>query len=74
MPPATTRINVKLTDAQKAALDAYCESAGVDKSDLIRRLICQAVGRQDLDDSMPGRGRPKAPPAPAPKKKAARKR
>jgi len=73
MSPAKV-ITVKLTDAQADALDAFCAAQGRDRSEVIRTGTFAEIGQPELAAAMPGVGRPKAPPKPAPQKKAARKR
>lgn len=75
MPPAKV-ITVKLTDAQAEALDAFCASAGRDRSEVIRTGTFREIGQPALAATMPGVGRPRneTDPPVKPVKKAARKR
>lgn len=75
MPPARV-ITVKLTADQAEALDAFCAATGRERSEVIRAGTFAEIGQPDLAATMPGVGRPKPVPesAPAPVKKASRKK
>lgn len=72
MSPAKV-ITVKLTDEQSAALDAFCASAGRDRSEVIRTGTFREIGQPALAATMPGVGRPKVVPK-KPIKKAVKKK
>lgn len=54
----------------KAAAIAFCDTKGINLSDLVRQGICREINRPDLlEQSVMQEGRPKAPKAP-PKKRS----
>lgn len=70
--PATTiRVPAPIREAFAAWQAAH---PGTTLSETLIVALCHHIGQPELVDSIRQRGRPKASPAPAPKKKAPRKR
>ncbi len=59
MAPSQT-IRLRITAEMRAALDTYCAEHGIELSDLLREVVLRKIGRKDLIDTMPGRGKPKS--------------
>ncbi len=56
-PMASKYLIIRIDDALRAALDAHCADHALEQSALIRRLLAREIGRPDLADAMPPRGR-----------------
>lgn len=73
MPPSRY-LKTRASEEILAAVEAYCREHGVEKSELLRRAVCDKIGKPELADQMPPEGRPqtkgeKLPPAKPSKKR-----
>lgn len=53
------QIHVRLTQDQRAAIDAAAKEKGVSREAWIRFALCRAMKRRDLDVEFPVTGRPR---------------